>query len=329
MIEFYDHAVKAGFRLVEISKAGSNFPPTKGWNRQEEGISVDKALGWIYGSLNVGIGCSDTCIAIDCDTYEAAKLVYSVIGKQTLWTRSPRGYHSLVRVPVGVQLKTREGKCQLGRDIDIRASGGYVVGPGSWRSEESYAKKKTLPDGKAPWAYNVAYVHPVLELSAETAKCLLPPENLGKFNLAVPGSSGGQTGPKEDKFRRQELMKQQRKRSDGHKWTPAGRITVLRRQLETLASLPDACGHWNRSVYDKAFFLGGVFAFAGESEREAGYHLFVEFLGEVDSGPASLENDMETLEHAWDEGLQCPVFPPEPRRTTTPRRGRWPWSRTR
>lgn len=131
-----------GFKVFPL-KAGAKAPPlVKDWPAKAT-TDQDQVTRWWMGGVesNIGIHC-DGLLVIDVDVKKGgdrslAKLeMFDGLDTQTLTTNTPSGgRHLFYRCPAPVP----NGVDVLGPGLDIRSSGGYVVGPGSSVPAGDYA----------------------------------------------------------------------------------------------------------------------------------------------------------------------------------------------
>ena len=179
---WYEHAAKAGYRLIKI-KRGHNNPPPYGWNKPkskrhekpERAAEIVKSGEW-----NIGTGCTPDCFIVDCDTPEAVKAFEEMLqnaGVTTLSALTPRGKHYLFSGGESRTMPQCAGNSALGPGVDTRGGGkGYGIGPGSTRTAASYPENKTKPDDSGgPWTYRVGDNVPAAPLTVELAQAIAPP----------------------------------------------------------------------------------------------------------------------------------------------------------
>lgn len=122
-------------------------------------------------AVGYGIACGGKLIGLDLDRKNgvdgvdtlnslAARYGFTVPRTQTVCTPSG-GFHLWLSIPAGVTVPNSAGR--LGPGIDIRGTGGYIVGPGSWGKAGQYVLHPQLGELE---------VQPVPE---QLLKLMLPP----------------------------------------------------------------------------------------------------------------------------------------------------------
>ena len=90
-----------------------------------------------YSSANIGIctGKESNLVVVDVDTAKGGQIeeLYNFVPKETLektlWIKTGGGFHLYFRFPPNAEIRNSAGK--LGKNIDVRGDGGYVVAPPS------------------------------------------------------------------------------------------------------------------------------------------------------------------------------------------------------
>lgn len=158
------HALRlaaAGFRCFPVTTDGTKRPLVTSW--QNLATTNEKHLrSWwdAWPSANIGIACGrgSNLVVIDVDDVDAAADVMDRL-PATLTMSTPRGgLHFYFRMPEHMDdddvirnVQGRKDSDPLGRGVDVRGEGGYVLGEGSTQ-------------GKAgPW-YEVANPSPIVEV---------------------------------------------------------------------------------------------------------------------------------------------------------------------
>lgn len=145
------------FPLLSNSKAPPSFMTnyTERATRNPEQIrrwwGVDPQLGDTFQQdYNIGVVAGDDFALIDIDSPDPrvlTELVNRFGVPHTFVVQTPRlGWHLYLRTPHGVRNSVK----QLGSQIDVRGSGGYLVGPGSIVDGKPYAIIHDFPIADAP-----------------------------------------------------------------------------------------------------------------------------------------------------------------------------------
>lgn len=123
-------AVSAGLRVFPVKPAGKT--PAVTWKEfADREPTAAEIKAWDASDLNVGIICgrASGVAVLDVDSAEAQALVDSLELPPTPIASTGKGAHYYFRLPADVELRNRTGIA--GQKLDLRAEGGYVVGPGS------------------------------------------------------------------------------------------------------------------------------------------------------------------------------------------------------
>jgi hypothetical protein len=119
-----------GLRIFRL-KPNSKLPLNTGW--QNEAAPDPSPWAW-DGNYNIGVLCGGGLLVIDIDMKNGvdgeASWKTLDIQESGLQVRTPSGgRHIYYSLPGGVRLSNSASK--IGKGVDVRAEGGYVVGPGS------------------------------------------------------------------------------------------------------------------------------------------------------------------------------------------------------
>jgi hypothetical protein len=176
MEKFAKAATARGLRVFHL-RSNDKRPAHTGWQK-EASCKIDK---W-PPSANIGIATGQGIIVVDIDVkhgdgYASFRDFESRLGSspKTFIVGTPSGgEHRYFKVPSGISLKNTAGK--IGKDIDTRGDGGFVVGPGS-----------TI-DGKK---YVVLDESPIAPMPQKWLEVLLPPKG---EKPATPTNIGAPVG---------------------------------------------------------------------------------------------------------------------------------------
>ena len=137
-----------GFTFIRI--LANDKRPEGRWKNAEDRISADEALSRISNGLNYGIVPPEDCFILDFDSDEAYQrgIQKDACIADSLTFKTPRGYHVLFE---GADVPQGASHTYLGQDVDVRAGErGYVVGPGSTRTDGRYEYRSGDEILKAP-----------------------------------------------------------------------------------------------------------------------------------------------------------------------------------
>lgn len=140
-----------GFHIFPLRPGDKKpYPKTRGVKDATRCPVQIKAWAQKWPEANVGIACGEIsgCVVIDVDTYkggsttmQALNLEGRTLPENVLAKTGNSGFHHYLRWQPGI--KNSAGK--IGKGIDVRSDGGYVVGPGSILADPSTG------DGKYDW----------------------------------------------------------------------------------------------------------------------------------------------------------------------------------
>lgn len=123
-----------GFRIFPLSRRGWK-PAHKGWQAEATTDLLQIFEWWSEADFNIGVATGQGLVVIDVDdksgkngskTLDAFKLNGETY--DTFTVRTPTGGRHIYFAGDGV----RNSAGRLGKDLDVRGAGGYVVGPGSF-----------------------------------------------------------------------------------------------------------------------------------------------------------------------------------------------------
>lgn len=154
-------AQERGFSVFPLV-ANSKRPLFKGWQQRATTDRSQIERWWNGREYNVGIACGPSgLVVIDLD---APKEIGQYHGRDVLWDLMQRdrvawtqtytvmtpgdGVHLYYRAPADLPVGNSAG--QVGQNIDIRASGGYVVAAGSAIDGDPYIVNTDLPVADLP-----------------------------------------------------------------------------------------------------------------------------------------------------------------------------------
>lgn len=192
-----------GFKVFPI-KAGAKFPPLIGkWPQRATNITQEFAPWWHdqWPDANIGIHC-DGLLVIDVDVAKGGDDSFEYLRMSqdmptTLVVSTPTGgRHVFYRLPEGHPGVPNSVE-KLGKGLDVRATNGYVVGPGSEINGRLYTIKCDNPIVMAPeWLVlklgtivpSLRTVAPVPDAHPSVFDCAA--EWLAKQEPAVEGQGG-------------------------------------------------------------------------------------------------------------------------------------------
>jgi hypothetical protein len=133
-----------GFKVFPLT-AGAKAPPLlNGWPQKATSDPKEIELFWlVVPQANIGIHC-ENLVVLDVDIKKGGLDALNLLRltedvPSTLFTHTPTGgEHHYFRLPAGHR-GVSNGVDTLGRGIDIRSTGGYVVAPGSVVAAGTYA----------------------------------------------------------------------------------------------------------------------------------------------------------------------------------------------
>ncbi|MES2346591.1 MAG: bifunctional DNA primase/polymerase [Pseudomonadota bacterium] len=191
------HAVKLaelGFHVFPIAP-DQKAPPVKDWQKWATRDPAHIVRHWPHPNANIGISTSHGLLVVDVDPAKGGNeslLALELAGHELPPTRTQttarKGRHLIYSVPQAV----KQGADVLGKGLDIRSNGGYIVAAGSTTADGAYAMDET-PIAPAP-AWLIAKcgaprakttVDYVIERATQYLKTDAP--------LAVEGTAGDQT----------------------------------------------------------------------------------------------------------------------------------------
>ena len=126
---------RRGFSLIPL-RPGDKRPAVKWKEFQSRRATRDELEGWFGGATNynVGIvtGAISRIVTVDCDSPDAVAWADEHLPSTPMATRTAKGEHRFYRHPGALITNRARGYTGEARgEIDVRADGGYVVGPGS------------------------------------------------------------------------------------------------------------------------------------------------------------------------------------------------------
>lgn len=146
--------------------------PRIAWKELQTRIPTrDELVAWFSDKLTTGVGVVTGCISrlvvIDCDSREDAAFWQAEHGTSSLIVATGGGgVHFYYALPADSALRNRQRL--LGRRIDLRAEGGYVVTPpslhptGTRYAWHAFDASATLPAFDESW---LAAIHPTQDMS--------------------------------------------------------------------------------------------------------------------------------------------------------------------
>jgi hypothetical protein len=148
-------AVKRGLRVFPL-RSNDKRPAHTGWQSEVTSDEEQALVLWNKSTANIGVATGSGILVIDIDvkhgnglqTFADLENTHGPTPK-TLTVATPSGgQHRYFKVPADLPLKNSAGR--LGRDIDTRANGGYVVGPGSKINGKKYEVTDPAPIADLP-----------------------------------------------------------------------------------------------------------------------------------------------------------------------------------
>ena len=127
---------ECGFSFIRI--LANDKRPDGRWKNAEDRISADEALSRISNGTNYGIVPPEGCFILDFDSDDAYQrsVQKDASIEKSLTFKTPRGFHVLFE---GEGIPQGASHTYLGQGVDVRAGErGYVVGPGSTRTDGRY-----------------------------------------------------------------------------------------------------------------------------------------------------------------------------------------------
>lgn len=193
---------RRGFRVFRL-KVGDRTPAYKGWQQEATTDEATIQRLWNGTDYNVGVatGAGLAVIDIDVKNGKPGEQTFAGLGlsDDTFIVRTPSGgRHVYFRVTDDV----RNSVEQLGPGVDVRGSGGYVVGPGSVVGERQYnvahkgairALDSVLPTNRVAVSRSDRVARPGVLLDTVAAVDRGIAYLLGDAPLAVEGSGGDAT----------------------------------------------------------------------------------------------------------------------------------------
>lgn len=148
------HLHRLGFNVMP-TKPGLKEPLLPKWKvRQERRLTrVELQRTFMRRDCGIAIICGELAetgvnvLGIDFDhpaEFERALREWPAPG---MATRTPKGFHGYWQVPLGVRLKNSVDV--LGREIDVRHHGAYLLAPPSWSADTKF-RYEWLPPGPCP-----------------------------------------------------------------------------------------------------------------------------------------------------------------------------------
>ncbi len=149
---------RSGFRVFPVAPRGKK-PLHRGWQRKAtDDAAVVEAIWAAEPNANIGVLCERGLIVIDADTAWGEQAVHDLGVIDTTTVKTGKGRHFYL-------LGESRNRTDLLPGVDVRGTGGYVVGPGS-RHPSGAEYRWELP----PWEVKPAPApEPLLALLSEKA----------------------------------------------------------------------------------------------------------------------------------------------------------------
>lgn len=155
-------------------------PAVKWKHYQDNPSTLAERVAWDRSTYNTGIvtGAASNIVVLDLDNADAWCDAMARGLPDTLWQKTPRGWHYIFQHPGG-SIQNRAGFLD---GMDIRGDGGYVVGHGSYFVPNDAERA----DGKVEGAYELGPVAPIAPLPEWLLPYLIreaprPPVATGSF----------------------------------------------------------------------------------------------------------------------------------------------------
>lgn len=284
-----------GFTFIRIIPGGKI--PVDKWKEPENRITADQVMERIKQGGNYGIVPADGCFIVDFDNktedvYQRS-IARAPIIKDSLTFKTPNGYHVVFEgegVPQGTS------HTYLGEGVDTRIPGkGYVVGPGSKRSDGIYE----YHSGNG-----------ILEAPASLIKLL-------QKRASVPTSEIFPNGPPQSGTPAQAPVAPSTDESEGRR--PLTTMERGRNARDWWKRLDDAqVGERNETLSSAAYRLGKLYTEADEAKRTEIYGRLMEHAERLGDGvQTEIMQNRRTAESQWKEGAKSPATKPvQPQNST-------------
>lgn len=154
-----------GFSIIPVEARGKR--PACAWKEfQTRRATTDEVKRWFgpESNHNVGIvtGEISGVVVVDCDSADAVAWADAHLPRTPMATRTAKGEHRFFRHPGGeVQSRVRITTNKARAAVDVRADGGYVVGPGSIHETGTvYERLGDWPQIATLPVFDVAWLEP-------------------------------------------------------------------------------------------------------------------------------------------------------------------------
>lgn len=271
LVADWSFAAQRGFSVFPLAHQSKTPAITKWEPYRDAPASPTLIADWsAQSSLNMAVatGAVSGCIVLDCDSLLSRLIVEERGMPKTLTVSTPRGTHFYLEHP-GFPVANRAGRRWADADgLDLRADGGYVVGPGSYYVPTA----AELAKGKVEGGYSI-------EVDAPLAPA--PPWLLDLIVRTEPVTPAAAPRVAEET-------------------TPYGRAALNDETLR-LVNCPD--GEVNNQINLSAFAVAQLVA-GGEVTEDEGWGALTEALAA--RGLEGEEKANGTLMRGWAAGLEAP-----------------------
>ena len=276
-----------GFSFIRI--LANDKRPEGRWKNLEDRINADEALSRISNGTNYGIVPPAKCFILDFDSDDAYQrsVQKDACIADSLTFKTPRGFHVLFE---GDGIPQGASHTYLGQGVDVRAGErGYVVGPGSTRTDGRYEYRSGDAILEAPDSLRALLQKPSTPPVQESA--VSPAASPAKPVAPPVAPSSAQT----EGIRSLSIIE---------------RGKAARKHWKALDEAQE--GERNDTLARAACGLGSIYGDAEPEKRTEIYAKLIEHADRLGDGDAAeIRQNRTTAENQWNEGAKSPATRPD------------------